>query len=55
MVIVAIGGSLGGGACRIVGNPRTETHWDVYVAADGRKGHIIRMDDGNMAVRGFEK
>lgn len=37
------------------GNPRTETHWDVYVTADGRKGHIIRMDDGNMAVRSFEK
>jgi hypothetical protein len=38
-----------------VGNPRSETHWDVYVMSDGRKGHIIRMDDGNMAVRSFEK
>ena len=38
-----------------VGNPRSETHWDVYVTTDGRKGHMIRMDDGNMAVRSFEK
>lgn len=38
-----------------VGNPRTETHWDLYVTNDGRKGHIIRMDEGNMAVRSFEK
>jgi hypothetical protein len=38
-----------------VGNPRSETHWDLYVASDGQKGHIIRMDEGNMAVRSFEK
>ena len=38
-----------------VGNPRSETHWDVYVTSDGRKGHMIRMDEGNMAVRSFEK
>src|SRR5262245_56206657 len=38
-----------------VGNPRSETHWDVYVASDGRRGNIIRMDEGNMAVRSFEK
>jgi hypothetical protein len=38
-----------------VGNPSSETHWDVYVTSDGRKGHIIRMDEGNMAVRSFEK
>jgi len=38
-----------------VANPRSETHWDVYVTGDGRKGHMIRMDDGNMAVRSFEK
>jgi hypothetical protein len=38
-----------------VGNRRSETHWDVYVTGDGRKGHIIRMDEGNMAVRSFEK
>ncbi|HJY76041.1 MAG TPA: hypothetical protein VKE95_05380 [Burkholderiales bacterium] len=31
------------------------THWDLYVAADGKRGHIIRMDQGNMAVRSFEK
>jgi len=38
-----------------VGNPRSETHWDVYVASDGKRGHIIRMDEGSMAVRSFEK
>jgi len=37
------------------GNPRSETHWDVYVADGGRKGNMIRMDEGNMAVRSFEK
>lgn len=39
----------------IVANLRSETHWDVYVRSDGRKGHMIRMDEGNMAVRSFEK
>ena len=38
-----------------VGNPRSETHWDFYVTRDGRKGQMIRMDEGNMAVRSFEK
>jgi len=38
-----------------VGNPRSETHWDIYVASEGRKGNMIRMDEGNMAVRSFEK
>lgn len=38
-----------------VGNPRSETHWDIYVTSDGRKGNMIRMDEGNMAVRSFEK
>jgi hypothetical protein len=42
-------------AFAFVGNPRSETHWDVYLADDGKKGHIIRMDEGNMAVRSFEK
>lgn len=32
-----------------------ETHWDIYVTKDGTKGHMIRMDEGNMAVRSFEK
>jgi hypothetical protein len=35
--------------------PASETHWDLYVTEDGRAGHIIRMDDGAMAVRSFEK
>src|SRR5262249_26099461 len=36
-------------------NPAAQTHWDLYVTADGKRGHIIRMDQGNMAVRSFEK
>ena len=36
-------------------NPGKQIHWDIYVTADGRKGHMIRVDEGNMAVRSFEK
>src|SRR5258706_5857984 len=36
-------------------NPTAQVHWDIYVTADGKKGHMIRMDEGNMAVRSFEK
>ena len=36
-------------------NPGAQIHWDVYVTQDGTKGHMIRMDEGNMAVRSFEK
>src|SRR5260221_9943102 len=36
-------------------NPTAQIHWDIYVTADGKKGHMIRMDEGNMAVRSFEK
>jgi hypothetical protein len=36
-------------------NPAGQIHWDVYATADGKKGHMIRMDEGNMAVRSFEK
>jgi hypothetical protein len=36
-------------------NPAAQIHWDIYVTADGKKGHMIRMDEGNMAVRSFEK
>jgi hypothetical protein len=32
-----------------------ETHWDLYVTEDHKRGHLVRMDDGNMAVRSFEK
>ena len=28
---------------------------DVYVTQDGKTGHVIRMDEGTMAVRSFEK
>ena len=35
--------------------PGSFTQWDLYVSPDGRKGNIIRMDEGNMAVRSFEK
>src|SRR3954468_5142022 len=33
------------------GKPQSETHWDVYVADGGKKGNMIRMDEGNMATR----
>ena len=36
-------------------NPGAQIHWDIYVKRDGTKGHMIRMDEGNMAVRSFEK
>ena len=36
-------------------NPSGQIHWDVYVTSDGKRGHMIRMDEGNMAVRSFEK
>jgi hypothetical protein len=36
-------------------NPGAQIHWDIYVTQDGTKGHMIRMDEGNMAVRSFEK
>lgn len=35
--------------------PGVDTHWDMYVTSDGRKGNIIRTDAGTMAVRSFEK
>jgi len=35
--------------------PGSETHWDLYVSEDHKRGNIIRMDEGNMAVRSFEK
>ena len=35
--------------------PASQTHWDMYVTEDGRTGHIIRMGDGAMAVRSFQK
>lgn len=40
---------------RFAGRPDSETHWDLYVTTDGRMGHIIRMDEGSMAVRTFQK
>jgi hypothetical protein len=33
----------------------SQTHWDLYVTDDHKRGHIIRMDEGSMAVRSFEK
>jgi hypothetical protein len=35
--------------------PGGQLHWDLYVMEDHKRGHIIRMDDGAMAVRSFEK
>ena len=36
-------------------NPSSNVHWDLYVTEDHKRGHIIRMDEGNMAIRSFEK
>ena len=36
-------------------NPSSNVHWDLYLTEDRKRGHIIRMDEGNMAVRSFEK
>jgi hypothetical protein len=36
-------------------NPSSQVHWDLYVTEDHKRGHMIRMDEGNMAVRSFEK
>ena len=45
-----------------VSKPGTDTygvgvdiHWDMFVTSDGRKGNLIRTDEGTMAVRSFEK
>ena len=35
--------------------PGSQTHWDLYLTADHKRGHIIRMDEGSMAVRSFER
>jgi hypothetical protein len=35
--------------------PGSQTHWDLYVSEDHRRGNINRMDEGSMAVRSFEK
>jgi hypothetical protein len=36
-------------------NPGSQIRWDLYLNEDHERGHIIRMDDGSMAVRSFEK
>jgi hypothetical protein len=36
-------------------NTGSQIHWDLYLTEDHKRGHIIRMDDGSMAVRSFEK
>lgn len=40
---------------RFLNKPGTDTDWDMYVTESGRMGHIIRMDQGAMAVRTFHK
>ena len=32
-----------------------QTNRDFYLTEDRKRGHIIRMDEGNMAVRSFER
>jgi hypothetical protein len=36
-------------------DPSRNVHWDLYVTEDHKRGHMIWMDEGNMAVRSFEK
>lgn len=36
-------------------NPGSQTHWDLYVSEDHKRGNLNRMDEGSMAVRTFEK
>ena len=38
-----------------VAKPGSQIHWDLYVARGGKIGHMVRMDDGSMAVRTFQK
>lgn len=35
--------------------PHLQTHWDIFVTADGKKANMICTDAGSMAVRSFEK
>jgi hypothetical protein len=35
--------------------PNLQTHWDIFVAGDGKKANMIRTDPGSMAIRSFEK
>jgi hypothetical protein len=28
-------------------NPSSQVHWDLYVTEDHKRGHMIRMDEGN--------
>lgn len=42
-------------AFSFAGRPGTITHWDFYLTEDGRLGHMLRMDEGTMAVRTFQK
>src|SRR5215203_6633795 len=36
-------------------DPSRNVHWDLFLSEDHKRGHMIRMDEGNMAVRSFEK
>ena len=36
-------------------NPGKQIHWDLRLTEDHKRGHIIRMDEGSIAVRSFEK
>ncbi|MGV7217298.1 hypothetical protein [Bradyrhizobium sp. UFLA05-112] len=35
--------------------PNLQTHWDVFVTADGKKASMIRTDPGSMSVRSLER
>jgi hypothetical protein len=35
--------------------PNLQTHWDLFVTADGNKVNMIRTDPGSMSVRRLER
>jgi hypothetical protein len=43
------------GTMTIEGQLGGATHWDFFLTADGRKGHMVRTDKLEMGVRDFER
>jgi hypothetical protein len=35
-------------------NPSSNVHSELYMTEDHKRGHLIRLDEGNMAIRSFE-
>lgn len=43
------------GTLTLEGQPGGTAHWDVFVTSDGKKGRMIRTDNGATGVRTFEQ